>query len=152
MRFSGTRLGESARSLFSLPGVMNTIVSNFRSDTTGVTSAETVGLSKALTVGGALTEWIGKARDVTIGEKLTTTVGKSILNRTKKHTLIATDKFTISAPGGSIEIDKSGMIIKARKLKVLSSSVDFNPGAPAQVDVLKAEQAFAEECKPTQGG
>lgn len=152
MRNSGSKLGESGTSLFSLNGVMNTVVSNFRSDSTGVASAEQVGVTKVLNVGGALMQQVGKVKEVTIGEKLMTTVGQMILNRTRKYTLVATEKFTISAPGGSIEIDQSGMTIKAFKLKVLSPSVDFEPGAPSQAEVLKAEQAFCEECRGSVGG
>ncbi|MBS0123537.1 type VI secretion system Vgr family protein [Thetidibacter halocola] len=152
MRGAGSELGDSGDDLFDQPGVMNTVVSNFRSDTTGVASSEMVGVTKVLTVGGALMEFVGMEKEVTVGQKLTTTVGESILNQTPKHTLIATQKFTIAAPGGSIEIDQSGITIKAFQLKVLCPSVDFNPGAPATAEVLKAEQAFAQECKATLGG
>ncbi|MQQ10615.1 type VI secretion system tip protein VgrG [Epibacterium sp. SM1979] len=152
MRMAGSKLGSSVAGLFDAPGTMNTLVSNFRSDSTGVVSAEQVGLTKIVNVGGASMEQIGKAKQVTIGEKLMTTVGKMILSRTKKHTIVATEKFTISAPGGSIEIDAAGMTIKATKLKVLSGSVDFDPGAPSQSEVLKAEEAFCEECQASVGG
>lgn len=152
MRLAGSKLGESGASLFQAPGTMNTFVSNFRSDTTGIVSAEQIGLTKIVNVGGAAVEQVGKVKRVTVGKKLFTTVGEMILNRTRKYTLVATEKFTISAPGGSIEIDKSGMTIKAFQLKVLCPSVDFNPGAPSQSEVLKAEQAFCEECRGSVGG
>ncbi len=151
LREDGTKLGQSGYSLFETPGTMNTMASNFRSDTTGVASAEQVGVTKVLNVGGALMEQVGKEMHTTVGQKQTNTVGQSILNQTMKHTLIATQKFTIAAPGGSIEIDMSGMTIKAFQLKILCPSVDFNPGAPSQAAVLMAQQAFAEQCQGTAG-
>ena len=69
-----------------------------------------------------------------------------------KHTLIATQKFTIAAPGATIEMDASGITIKAFSMKVQCPSVDFNMGAPSQATVLQAPQAFCEECQGTAGG
>ena len=147
MRKAGSKLGQSGSGLFDAPGTMNVMVTNFRSDTTGVAAAEQVGLAKVVNVGGALMETVGKARVISIGEKLRTTVGKLILTKTKKHTLIATEKFTIAGPGGSIEINQSGMTINASKLLIKSPSVDFVPGASAQTSVLKAEEPFCEKCR-----
>lgn len=152
LRQSGSELGESGNGLFTLPGVMNTMVSNFRSDTTGVSAVEQVGLSKVVNVGASSMEQVGKAKTVTIGEKLKTMVGKTIFTRTKKHTLLATEKFTIAGPGGSITIDSGGITIKAIKLKILSPSVDFNAGAPAQQEALKGEEAFAQKCQGSAKG
>lgn len=151
MRLDGTKYGKAGYDLFKTPGTMNLFAANFRSDTTGVASAEQVGKAKVLNVGEKLIESIGKEMKTSIGQKQETTVGQSILNQTMKHTLIATQKFTIAAPGGSIEIDMSGITIKAFTLKFLCPSVDFNPGAPSQAAVLSAQQAFAEQCQGTMG-
>ena len=70
--------------------------------------------------------------DLTVGEKQEITVGQSILSQTMKHTMVATQKFTISTPGASIEMDASGITIKAFTVKVQSPSVDFNMGMPSQ--------------------
>lgn len=147
MRQAGSALGASGGGLFETPGTMNTIVSNYRSDTTGVVSAEQVGLTKILNIGGALMETIGISRIIAIGEKMITNVGKSITTKTKKHTLVATEKFKIQGPGGSIEINQSGMIINATQLKVKSPSVDFVPGASVQMETLKGPEPFCEKCR-----
>jgi type VI secretion system secreted protein VgrG len=60
-----------------------------------------------------------------------------------KHTLVATQKFVIAGPGGSIEIDASGITLKAFTVKVQSPSVDFNIGVPNVAEVLAAAQALA---------
>jgi type VI secretion system secreted protein VgrG len=152
LREDGSKYGESGYSLFKSPGVVNTFASNFRSDTTGVASVESVGLTKILNVGGAVKEQVGKKMTTDVGEDIEMTSGKSILNKTMKHTLIATQKFTIAAPGATIEMDASGITIKAFSMKVQCPSVDFNMGAPSQATVLQAPQAFCEECQGTAGG
>jgi len=44
---SGTGVGDAASSLFPLPGIMNTIVGSFKSDTVGVARVEQIGVSKS---------------------------------------------------------------------------------------------------------
>ncbi|WP_425073619.1 type VI secretion system Vgr family protein [Sagittula sp. S175] len=151
LREDGTKVGASAASLFKSPGVMNLYASNFRSDTTGVAAVENVGLTKTLHIGGSLMEKVGKAIKSVVGKTYELTVGTSILTQTKKHTMVATQKVTIASPGASIEMDSAGITIKAFKVKVLSPSVDFNPGAPSQAAVLQAVQAFGEDCQGTAG-
>jgi len=147
LRKAGAAMGESADTIFSLPGVMNNVVSNFRSDTTGVASVEQVGLTKVVNVGVASVEQVGKTKEVDVGTDLKISAKKSIFTRTKKHMLLAKDKFVIAGPGGSITIDNSGITIKAKRLVVRSPSVDFISGSPAQQEALKTDKPFAQECQ-----
>ena len=96
-------------------------------------------------------EQVGKAKTLNVGETFKTMVGKLIFSQSAKQSLIASEKFTIAGPGGSIEIDASGVTIRAAQLKVISPSVDFNPGSPAQAEALKGEEAFSEKCRVTEG-
>lgn len=152
LRKSGTKLGDSGGGLFTLPGVMNTVVANFRSDTTGVAAVEQVGLTKVVNVGASAVESVGKIKKLTVGEDYDIETKKSIFARTVKHTLTAKEKFVIAGPGGSITIDNGGITIKARTLKIKSPSVDFSSGSPAQTDALKTKKPFAQECQASSTG
>jgi type VI secretion system secreted protein VgrG len=99
---SGSQLGESGDSLFPLPGIMNTIVGSFRSDTIGVAAAEQIGTSKVVNVGATYLESTGKFRKIAVGEEFVIECGDSklvmkangeILILGKTFNFIATDHF-----------------------------------------------------------
>ena len=128
-------------------GIMTTTVEKFRSDTTGMAATEQVGIAKNVVVGGVYTTAVGKLMKTVVGEDLDIEAKKSIFARTAKHTLTATDKFVIAGPGGSITIDASGITIKTPHLTIKSPSVDFMSGSPDQVEALKSDKPFVQECK-----
>ncbi len=128
-------------------GIMTTTVEKFRSDTTGLAVTEQVGIAKNIVVGGILTTGVGKTMKTIVGDAIDIEAKGSIFARTKKHTLHAKEKFVIAGPGGSITIDDSGITIKTKHLLIKSPSVDFQMGSPDQVDALKSDKPFVQECK-----
>ncbi len=128
-------------------GIMTTTVEKFRSDTTGLAATEQVGIAKNIVVGGIFTTGVGKMMKTVVGDSLDIEAKGSILARTKKHTLVAKEKFVIAGPGGSITIDSSGITIKTPHLTIKSPSVDFQMGSPDQVEALKSDKPFVQDCK-----
>jgi type VI secretion system secreted protein VgrG len=128
-------------------GIMTTTVEKFRSDTTGLAATEQVGIAKNIVVGGIFTTGVGKTMKTIVGDAIDIEAKGSIFARTKKHTLHAKEKFVIAGPGGSITIDSSGITIKTPHLTIKSPSVDFQMGSPDQVDALKSDKPFVQECK-----
>jgi type VI secretion system secreted protein VgrG len=132
-------------------GVLNSVIERFRTDTIGLARTEQIGLAKNTVVGNIMTTSVGKTMKVKVGEDYDLETKKSIFNRTVKHTLHAREKFIIGGPGGTIIIDRSGVTIKARHLKIKSPNVDFSSGNPDQVDALNSDKAFVQECKAGKG-
>lgn len=128
-------------------GTMSTTVEKFKKETVGEASTEQVGIAKNTLVGSVFTTSVGKLMKTKVGEDIDVEAKQSIFARTKKHTLQAKDKFIIGGPGGTIIIDKSGITIKAKTVKIKSPSVDFSSGSPDQVDALKSDKPFVQECK-----
>ena len=128
-------------------GTMSTTIEKFKKETVGQGSTEQVGIAKNTLVGNVMTTSVGKLMKTKVGEDIDIEAKKSIFARTAKHTLHAKDKFVIGGPGGTIIIDKSGITIKAKSVKIKSPSVDFSSGSPDQVDALKSDKPFVQECK-----
>ena len=72
---AGTGVGEAVGGLFSLPGVMNTVVQSFKSDSVGVAHAEQIGMSKVVNVGQNHFNKAGKVFKVQAGEEFRVEVG-----------------------------------------------------------------------------
>ena len=140
-------MGRLLSMIMPASGTMNLTVERFKKETIGQGSTEQVGVAKNVLVGNVLTTSVGKMMDTKIGESYDLEAKKSIFNRTTKHTLHAKEKFVIGGPGGTIIIDNSGVTIKTKHLKVKSPKVDFTAGAPDQVDALKSDKPFAQDCK-----
>ncbi len=142
----GAMMGRLLQMIMPSSGTMNVTVEKFKKETVGRGSTEQVGLAKNVLVGSALTTSVGKMMQTKVGEDYDLETKKSIFNRTAKHTLHAKDRFVIGGPGGTIIIDDSGVTIKTKHLKVKSPKVDFTSGAPDQVDALKSDKPFAQDC------
>ena len=143
---SGQGVGDAAGGLFPMPGVMYTVVTAFRSDTVGLASVEQVGMARVVNVGGAAMEAVGKRKGLVVGETYDYESKDAIAGRAVTHRLSATEEFVIAGPGGSIIIDKSGVTIKTKHLKVKSPKVDFTSGSAPQADALASTDPFVQEC------
>ncbi|KIN75117.1 Vgr ImpA family type VI secretion-associated protein [Sulfitobacter noctilucae] len=143
----GAMMGRLLQMIMPSSGTMNLTVEKYKKETVGAGSTEQVGLAKNVLVGNVLTTSVGKMMQTKVGEDYDLETKKSIFSRTRKHTLHAKDKFVIGGPGGTIIIDSSGITIKTKHLKVKSPKVDFTSGAPDQVDALKSDKPFAQDCK-----
>ncbi len=76
---AGAGVGEAAGGLFPLPGIMNTVIGSFRSDTVGVAATEQIGLAKVTNVGATALESVGKFKKIAVGEEFVIEVGDSKL-------------------------------------------------------------------------
>ncbi|MEM8622750.1 MAG: type VI secretion system tip protein TssI/VgrG [Pseudomonadota bacterium] len=74
---SGSGVGEAASGLFPLPGIMNTVVGAFKSDTIGVAGVEQIGVSKVSNVGVSAIESVGKYKKIAVGEEFVIECGDS---------------------------------------------------------------------------
>lgn len=99
---AGSGVGSAAASLFPMPGVMNTIVGSFKSDTIGIARAEQIGTSKVTNVGSTSLESVGKYKKIAVGEEFVIECGDSkfimksngeILILGKTFNFVATDHF-----------------------------------------------------------
>ena len=98
---SGTGVGEDVSGLFP-PGIMNTVVGAFKSDTVGIIRAEQIGVSKITNVGQTSLESVGKFKKIAVGEEFVIECGdfKFIMKSNgeviilgKSFNFVATDHF-----------------------------------------------------------
>lgn len=147
---SGDGMGQATGALFSLPGIMNTVVGNFKSDTIGIARAEQIGVSKVTNVGQTQITTVGKEQRTKVGKTIRMEVGelfdlwthKKFLGRSEMWTITASDKILLTAPGGSIEINKKGIRIRGLKVDIEGNQINFKKGGPGK----KSDKGFAEEC------
>ena len=112
---SGSTVGEAASGLFPMPGVMNTIVGSFRSESVGIASVEQVGMAKVTNVGATFLENVGTFRKTTVGDEFVIEVGRSRLVMRQDGTVIITGtnfNFTASGPvqinGSVVDLNRPG--------------------------------------------
>ncbi|MES4993784.1 type VI secretion system tip protein VgrG, partial [Agrobacterium radiobacter] len=147
---SGSGVGSDASGLFPLPGIMNTIVSTFKSDSVGVARAEQIGVSKVTNVGQTYITSVGKEQRTTVGKTIRIEVGElfdlwthdKFLGRSETWYVNANKKIVLTAPGGRIEINESGILIKGLRVDIKGNQINFSRGGPGK----KTDKGFAEDC------
>ena len=72
---AGDGMGQAVGGLFSMPGIMNTIVQLAKSDSVGVAHVEQVGMSKVTNVGKTFMTKVGKVYKIQAGDEFTVEVG-----------------------------------------------------------------------------
>ena len=85
---AGGGVGTAVSELFSQPGVMNTIVGSYLSETVGVASAEQIGTAKVVNVGKTFLENIGSYRKIVVGDEFVIECGQSKLIMRKDGTVL----------------------------------------------------------------
>jgi len=147
---SGTGVGEDASGLFPLPGIMNTIVSSFKSDSVGIARTEQIGVSKVTNVGQTHFTKVGKEQSTKVGKTIRMEVGelfdlwthKQFLGRSETWLINANNKIVLTAPGGKIEINQRGILIKGLRVDIQGNQINFSRGGPGK----KTNKGFAEDC------
>ncbi|MDQ0458471.1 type VI secretion system tip protein TssI/VgrG, partial [Rhizobium paknamense] len=137
---SGTGVGTDASSLFPMPGIMNTIVSAFKSDSIGIARAEQIGVSKVTNVGQTQVTNVGKEQRTTVGTTINVEVGKlyNIVSGEKYHgeakvwEVYADDTILLSTKGGYIELNNSGIRIHGLKIDIEGNQINFKKGGPGE--------------------
>ncbi|MBP2540823.1 type VI secretion system secreted protein VgrG [Agrobacterium tumefaciens] len=145
---SGSGVGSDASGLFPLPGIMNTIVSTFKSDSVGVARAEQIGVSKVTNVGQTFIENVGKAKKTLVGTEYRETTGvyrsiesgkdidvhatRIVQITSTKSVLVSKEKIIISTPGGMIELNEEGVIISGKRVRIITNSLDIESGLKSE--------------------
>ncbi|MUO90600.1 type VI secretion system tip protein VgrG [Agrobacterium vitis] len=109
---SGTGVGDDASSLFPMPGIMNTIVGAFKSDTIGVARAEQIGVSKVTNVGQTSLESVGKFKKIAVGEEFVIECGDS--------------KFIMKSNGEVIILGKTFNFVATDHFQLRGKPIDMN--------------------------
>ncbi len=109
---SGSGVGSDASGLFPLPGIMNTIVSTFKSDSVGVARAEQIGVSKVTNVGQTSLESVGKFKKIAVGEEFVIECGDS--------------KFIMKANGEVIILGKTFNFVATDHFQLRGKPIDLN--------------------------
>ncbi|WP_411705893.1 type VI secretion system tip protein TssI/VgrG [Edaphovirga cremea] len=77
-------------------------------------------------------------------------VNTKVFTRSKTYIIHGEDKTVLAGPGGSLTIDGSGVTIKAKKLTILTPSMDIKGGGVDQIEALtatiKTGKPFCEIC------
>ncbi|WP_429924924.1 type VI secretion system tip protein TssI/VgrG [Agrobacterium vitis] len=137
---SGTGVGTDASSLFPMSGIMNTIVSSFKSDSVGIARAEQIGVSKVTNVGQTYVTNVGKEQRTTVGTTINVEVGKlyNIVSGEKYHgeakvwEIYADDTILLSTKGGYIELNSTGIRIHGLKIDIEGNQINFKRGGPGE--------------------
>ena len=136
---AGDGMGQDVGSILPIGGVMNTIVSLFKSDSVGVAYAEQIGQAKVLNVGVSFAENIGKTHTMVVGETSETKIGKQhalIVGETSHYQVtkglkIESGEATEVLSGKTMVIDGGDVLeITAKQriiLKVQNARVQIEP-------------------------
>ena len=135
---------------------MNTIIGMFKSESVGMASVEQIGMSKVTNVGATFMTSVGKEQHTTVGEiqkinvgkeqntvvgeKITVEVGQlyNLVTGDKFHgeaktwEIFADDEIRLSAPGGYITINKTGIKLYALKIDIEGNQINFKNGGPGK--------------------
>lgn len=108
MAGGGAQIGGMVQQMMGgMGGIMNTMVSNMRNDSTGLASTRTIGVSDVKNVGQTAYETVGKVKKVTVGEEFVLEVGKSLLVMKSDGTVILKGvKFNFEAEGPFQQLGK----------------------------------------------
>ncbi|TWB49104.1 hypothetical protein FBZ98_107137 [Rhizobium sp. ERR 922] len=109
---SGTGVGDAAGGLFPLPGIMNTVVGSFKSDTIGIARAEQIGMSKVTNVGQTSLESVGKFKKIAVGEEFVIECSDS--------------KFIMKSNGEVIILGKTFNFVATGHFQMRGKPIDLN--------------------------
>ncbi|AEV39704.1 type VI secretion system Vgr family protein (plasmid) [Pseudovibrio sp. FO-BEG1] len=139
---AGSAIGGLLSKFMPGSGTLSVVVEKFRSDTVGMARTEQIGMMKNTVVGAVQSIMVGKQSKLTVGEKYDVEVGKKITSKTELHTILAKDKIVLATPGGQIELCKSGVVIKGKKIDLLAPSINLKGGSGGK----NTDKAMAEKC------
>jgi type VI secretion system secreted protein VgrG len=101
---SGDGVGKAAAGLFPMPGIMNTVIGAFKSESVGVASVEQIGMSKVVNVGATFFTQVGKKMKIEVGDELEIVVGKSHLVMRKDGSVILNGSKFVFTASGPVEV------------------------------------------------
>ncbi len=130
LRNAGAQMAEQGvGSLFGgMSGVQNNLVTSARNTNIGAMDVQTVGETKVLNVGHTYFTNVGGMVKLEVGSRYEIGVGEAIFSKTGKHVMVAGDKIVLAAPGGEIEINKDGIIIKGKRVEIQGQQILLTKG------------------------
>ncbi|WP_439271944.1 type VI secretion system Vgr family protein [Pseudochrobactrum sp. HB0163] len=129
---SGLGIQDETGSAFQGKGEHHTLISRLRSATVGHACVDQIAGGKVLHVGGVYLNHIAEEQITTVGKKLTMLSGEVTDIESKKIELFADNAIRLSAPGGYIELNKSGIILHGLKIDIQGNHVDFQQGGAGE--------------------
>ncbi|AWN47627.1 type VI secretion system tip protein VgrG [Methylobacterium terrae] len=130
MAAAGTALaGQVGGMMGGLGGVMNTMVTRFQNNTTGIAATEQVGVSKVVNVGQTMLENIGKAHTHTVGEQLVINVGKEMQINVGEVFQVVVGKSNLTMDkDGNVTITGTKMLLGfSDSVTAFGKVIDLNP-------------------------
>jgi len=85
----------------------------------------TIGKDRNVNVGDSEFKKIEKNAQMQVGKEYKVLAGQKFLGESKVWEMYSDKKIKMSAPGGFIEITKSGILIRGKKVKIEGKKVDF---------------------------
>ncbi|MFS4439335.1 bacteriophage T4 gp5 trimerization domain-containing protein, partial [Paracoccaceae bacterium GXU_MW_L88] len=132
-----TALSNDTTSMLSVPGVVNTVYGNFKTDSVGVSLAEQVGVSKISNIGATLIENVGTLKKSNIGEKMITDVGVRMETTVGEVQTETIGKFKKTKVGKEfvIECGASKFIMREDgSVTILGTKFNFTASGPVQIN------------------
>ena len=162
-----TRHGDELDKLMSEPGVLNSLIARFRTDTIGVARVEQVGAIRVSNVGKAESINVGENQITTVGTKQETHVGsQKTIHVGETFDIEVGERFSVKVGGTTLVMNADGRItLKGARMTVLKgggAGLVIGPGPVLYSPVLVKGAApgvngpgvpkltrkpFAEECQ-----
>ena len=155
---SGAGLGTAVAGLFGMPGVMNTIVGAFKSDTVGIASAEQVGIGKvvnvgqsyAISVGQSYTLNTGKTYQLQAGEAIQATAGQTVvIDAGEAIEISAGQRVVLKAGDTRLQLDAAGLaVLEAAMTSIVkgaSTQLTVGPGPVLYIPEIVPGSAAAPQ-------
>ena len=112
--------------------VRNTMVGQKEFTKIGVEQRLTVGKIKTVDVGDEYTTHTGQRAAHSSGKLFQISAQEKFEGSSKVWEIKADDTLLLSAPGGYVEINKSGVRIRGLKVLIEGNAIDFKSGGPGE--------------------
>lgn len=122
MAGAGTQLaGQVAGMMGGAGGIMNTMVSRFQNNTTGIASTRQIGMTDVKNVGQTAIETVGYAKNLSVGKEYTVQVGDKMLVQVGTELKIVVGK-------SELIMDKDGNVT------ILGTNFNFTASGPVRIN------------------
>ena len=126
--------------------VQNTMVGAKQFTKVGIEQRLSVGKTKTVDVGEEYTSHSGKRSAHSSGKLFSISSEEKFEGTAKVWEIKTDDTLLLTAPGGYIEINKSGITIRGKAVKIEGNSIDLKSGGPGEGS--KCLRAMAESATP----
>jgi type VI secretion system secreted protein VgrG len=147
---AASTIGGILSKIMPMSGILNTVIEKFSSTTIGIAETKQIGAMKNTSVGHTMTTQVGSEQHTTVKKIATHYAGKLFRISSddtfegaaqKNWKINAGDTLKISAPGGYIEINKSGIKIRGLKVDIEGNAINFTSGGKGEGSQCLREMA-----------